>query len=365
MKIKNIAALLLASVLLFSSCAGKEEKKEKPDVKADQITDTELIFQNEEYTVTKGAFEYMYSLNFHNSIEPYADYYGFDLTQSLDTQYVDKEETQSLKEYICEQTKANIYNCILYACEAKDEGFEYPELEESVNETVSSLESEAKTLGMSTEEYLKSYFGADTTPEDVKNIAELQIYAYAYNDKLITAELEKMTEDDYSSYYEENDDGTLDTEPTRSVGHILISFDFYDSEDEAYAKAKEVLGLWKAGEMTKDSFEALSNEYNDDANCFYENVTKGQMVEEFENWLFDSSRAEGDTGIVKTVYGYHVMYFVSVDEPKWREDARVSYVNGKMTEYTKGLEEKYKEGIFENKDVKSLMPDIIPLIEKQ
>lgn len=33
------------------------------------------------------------------------------------------------------------------------------------------------------------------------------------------------------------------------------------------------------------------------------------MVEDFENWCFDASRQVGDTGIVESTYGYHVMYF--------------------------------------------------------
>ena len=33
------------------------------------------------------------------------------------------------------------------------------------------------------------------------------------------------------------------------------------------------------------------------------------MEEAFEDWSFDASRQVGDTGIVETSYGYHVMYF--------------------------------------------------------
>ena len=42
----------------------------------------------------------------------------------------------------------------------------------------------------------------------------------------------------------------------------------------------------------------------------YTDVYPGQMVAEFNNWCFDESRQVGDTGVVKTDYGYHVMYFV-------------------------------------------------------
>ena len=33
------------------------------------------------------------------------------------------------------------------------------------------------------------------------------------------------------------------------------------------------------------------------------------MVEPFETWCFDESHKVGDTGIVESTYGYHVMYF--------------------------------------------------------
>ena len=35
------------------------------------------------------------------------------------------------------------------------------------------------------------------------------------------------------------------------------------------------------------------------------------MVTEFNDWCFDESRQPGDTGIVETSYGVHVMYFDS------------------------------------------------------
>ena len=34
------------------------------------------------------------------------------------------------------------------------------------------------------------------------------------------------------------------------------------------------------------------------------------MVTEFNNWIFDDARKAGDVEIVKTSYGYHIMYFV-------------------------------------------------------
>ena len=51
------------------------------------------------------------------------------------------------------------------------------------------------------------------------------------------------------------------------------------------------------------------------------------MVAAFDSWIFDGARYAGETGLVKTEYGYHVMYFVNregpVDEWLFAEDRKV------------------------------------------
>ena len=43
------------------------------------------------------------------------------------------------------------------------------------------------------------------------------------------------------------------------------------------------------------------------------------MVSAFNDWCFDSARKAGDTGIVETEYGYHVMYFVGNSGMTYRD----------------------------------------------
>ncbi len=121
---------------------------------------------------------------------------------------------------------------------------------------------------------------------------------------------------------------------TVDVRHILISPDTaaLDTESETYeadkqaawdaakAEAEQILADWKAGEATEASFGAMAAQLSDDSAVegLYENVYKGQMVAPFEEWCFDSSRKTGDTGIVETTYGYHVMYFVGHNAPYWQ-----------------------------------------------
>ena len=103
-----------------------------------------------------------------------------------------------------------------------------------------------------------------------------------------------------------------------NVRHILISVSDTSDEtamEEARTKANEILAEFDAGDKTAESFGALAKEYTDDSNGdeggLYENITPGQMVTEFNDWCFDESRQPGDTGIVETTYGVHVMYFDS------------------------------------------------------
>lgn len=142
------------------------------------------------------------------------------------------------------------------------------------------------------------------------------------------------SEDSYSSsngglyqYVGKNDLATVD------VRHILImpeggtkdesgNITYSDEEWEACrVKAQALLDQYLAGEKTEDAFGAMANEHSQDQNGkvtnggLYSDVYVGQMVPAFEEWIFDSSRKAGDTGLVKTQYGYHVMYFVDRNGP--------------------------------------------------
>ena len=43
------------------------------------------------------------------------------------------------------------------------------------------------------------------------------------------------------------------------------------------------------------------------------------MVTEFNDWCYDAARKSGDTSIVQTQYGYHIMYFVGDSDVTYRD----------------------------------------------
>ncbi len=116
----------------------------------------------------------------------------------------------------------------------------------------------------------------------------------------------------------------------KNVRHILLQDadggKTEDLSDEKKAdlkqQAEDVLAQWKAGDATEESFAALADEKSADSpeGGLYENVYIGQMVAPFEDWVFDESRQPGDTGIVESTYGYHVMYFVGDGDISWKSD---------------------------------------------
>lgn len=111
---------------------------------------------------------------------------------------------------------------------------------------------------------------------------------------------------------------------TRSFAHILLgvgNYGSYEKDADAKEKADAVLAEFKAGENTQKAFEALAEKYNDDSGVVYENVSHDQMVSEVEDWLFDDARKDGDVDIVKTQYGYHVMFYIGEGKVAWELQA--------------------------------------------
>ena len=161
--------------------------------------------------------------------------------------------------------------------------------------------------------------------------------AYLVNESTTTAEdgTETTTVNGYYVvYFHSVNDNTF---PLANVRHILVSFEggSYDSStgittynDEeklaAHAKAEDLLAQWKSSGATEDNFASMANEHSTDPGSntnggLYEDVFPGQMVTAFNDWCFDDARKAGDTGIVETDYGCHIMFYSGDSETNYRD----------------------------------------------
>ncbi len=145
---------------------------------------------------------------------------------------------------------------------------------------------------------------------------------------------------------------------TANVRHILFSADAKDEEalKAAKEKADKVLAEYNAGEKTAAAFEALAKKNSEDSNVqtnggLYEGVTKdtASYPQEFVNWSFDANRKVGDVGVIKTESGYHVMYYESVGDVIWKEQANAGH---KTADWESHLEETLKAFPIEANDKK-------------
>lgn len=150
-----------------------------------------------------------------------------------------------------------------------------------------------------------------------------------------------------------NDDGTVtsnlmgylavfyqskneNTEPLANVRHLLVEFEggttdesgntVYSDDEKAAAKteAEELLETWKKGAATEESFIELVKEHSDDTSAedggLFEDITPAsRYVTNFLNWSIDPDRQVGDTEVIETEYGYHVMYYVGDSDETYRD----------------------------------------------
>lgn len=136
------------------------------------------------------------------------------------------------------------------------------------------------------------------------------------------------------------------------VRHCLIQFEAKDSKnvtDEekqtAYSKAKKLYDEWLAGEKTEATFKQMAIDNSEDTGSaetggLYEAIRiSDNYVEAFENWCFNDSRKAGDSGIIETEYGYHIMYFVSdnTEDLDWKNTIRTTLGEEDFTEFNDTL----------------------------
>lgn len=341
------------------TCQGSytvSDKKAKS--KADKV-----VAAMEGAELTNGELQTFYWLQVYNFMSNYgssASAYGVDFSLPLDQQVCTlSEDGWTWQQYFLNIALQDwqMYNAFCREAEAK--GFEgTTDVAAYIENIQTSLEESAASQGYeSVEEMVKADMGPGASMEGYLSYVELTETGYDYYAHLY--ETLVPSDDQIRAFYEENlttfeengitDDGSLFVD----VRHILLQPAETDDEGEytedAWAdcekEAQALLDQWLAGDKTEDSFAALANEHSVDpgsntAGGLYQYVQAGEMVTEFNDWCFDESRQPGDYGLVKTVHGYHIMYFVR-SQPVWYVYAQDGAKGQLLSDTIDALMEKY------------------------
>lgn len=318
-----------------------------------------------DYTLTNSQLQMFYWTevrNFLSSYGAYATYLGLDTTKPLDVQSCPMAEIPCTWQQFFLASALNSWrNYQAAAAEAERTGYQLDaELQEQLDTAVDNLEASAVYYGYDSAEALLA--------SDIGNGAEMDDYLHFlnlyYNGSMYFAdacEENAPTDEEVEAYFTENEaayeaSGLSRSDKYVDVRHVLIMPEGATSEnirtetfeDAAWeasrVKAEELLAQWEQGEKNEDTFAAMAVEHSQDGSAssggLYTGVTQGQMVEAFDAWCFDEARQPGDFGLVKTEFGYHLMYFVG-SRPVWQDYARSDLANARANLLLNEMLEKY------------------------
>jgi len=97
------------------------------------------------------------------------------------------------------------------------------------------------------------------------------------------------------------------------------------------ADAQKLLQDWKKNTKgTEATFGEYARKYSKDPGTIvngghYQNIRKGQMIKALDEWCFDPARQTGDTAILRSDFGVHIVYF-SGSHPTARKEAQEEYL---------------------------------------
>jgi len=185
---------------------------------------------------------------------------------------------------------------------AKESGLKIDSTEKT--DIIKKIDDQVKSIGSSqVDTQLKQTYGI-TLQQYKSIILDLNLvgkYSKQEEDKI------QLTDADYQDAYK-----AIENADKVTVRHILImTVDSsnnplpQDKQDEAKKKAEDILAQVKAGGNMKDLASQYSEDPGSKDNAGQYTISKGEMVKEFEDWAF--SAKPGDTGLIKSSYGYHVM----------------------------------------------------------
>jgi len=343
--------------------------KESYTVSAEKLSADKVVATAGNKQLTNGQLQIYYWMQVYEFIEytgGYPSYYGLDTSKPLDEQVVDKETGQTWQQYFIENALNAWRRYVALCAKAEDAGYKMPDdYQETLDKLYETLTEEAKGKKFDTVEAMLTHdLGAGANFDNYKSylssyyLGNLYFSDLGKNIVITQAELEAFFEE-HGLEAEESYDITKKSGNMTDVRHLLIkpkggtlsedgtTTTYSEAEWEACRKAaQDLLDQWLAGEATEETFTELVKEKTEDTGSketggLYSNVYQsGQYVPEFEAWCIDSARKAGDYGLVKTDYGYHIMYCVN-SEAAWIRYSRDAVMGEKSTAMLNAMDAEY------------------------
>lgn len=138
------------------------------------------------------------------------------------------------------------------------------------------------------------------------------------------------------------DDGTVENVSVAADGKVTCSEAAWEACRE---RAEDLLSSWQSNRNASEAtFSELANQYDDSGSRLnggaYRQLRQGQLMRSLDEWCFDECRQSGDTVILRSDYGYHILYF-SGSTGIWYAEAEQDLKSQKQAELITAAREKY------------------------
>ena len=291
----------------------------------------------------------------------YKDYPEMDITKPLDKQVYDKETGMTYQQMFMESALDTWHRYAALIELSKENGFTLSEDQQkeldNMPEDLNKMATQNKYDDA--EKFIKEQFYSSCSVEGYLQYNRTLYLALTYYQSLYEGLL--PTDDEVQTYYNENkatftEKGIDETAGNYyDVRHILIGpnsgsaayGDYTDAEWESWrVSAQDILDQFLAdngdeaafGELAKT--KSLDTGSKSNGGLYTKLTSKTNFVENFKNWYLDESRQKGDTGLVKTEHGYHIMYFCG-SQPIWKYEGSIMLLSEKVTKALEGAEAKF------------------------
>ena len=295
--------------------------------------------------LTNGQLQIYYWQNaydFLNQYGYYAIYMGLDYTKPFDQQDC-SEIDGTWQHFFLGEALSGWHNYQSLALLAQAEGMTLSQdLQQELDGMQDTLAQFAEEGGYaSVDAMLQRDFGPGCVYQDYYNYMLTYYLGYTYFSAKYEEAAAAVTDEDLEDWFTENQESLADSGITKDSGsncnvrHILVTVAEGKTDtdwENCRVAAQALLDQWLAGDATEDSFAAMAVEHSEDPGSaenggLYTGLNADtNFVEPFKEWYLDESRLVGDYGLVRTDYGYHIMYF-SATEAQWLAAAREGILN--------------------------------------
>ncbi len=244
---------------------------------------------------------------------------AFSLEHGLDVQMCSiSESSMTWQQYFLQRalTTWHMYQALALDCNANNLGLN-DSYYNYLNGLPEALAQIAENLGYATADAMAAdLMGSGTTAENLVEYVRLYETGHSYFDRVYQKSV--PSNEEVKAYCLENSENYANiTGDYVDFRHILLI-----PEDDSEKAWKDCLTQAQNlnFQLQKKNNETLFTHFvlahSDDLASknnggLYTNVPEGMFIDEINDWCFDAKRSTGNTGIVKSSIGYHVLYFSS------------------------------------------------------